>query len=115
MTNQPNEYIPREPLIQLDIGKTVAEGSLPTLAIRGWWVLDGSKASKYHLVLGKCGREIVGAYRPLSNSWRREGRRWGFIPVRADDVWDDYVGKTVPEEYYGGQNPVRYVLPYPIT
>ena len=39
--------------------------------------------------------------------------RWGFTPVRADDVWDDYVGKSIPDQYYVGSNPVRYVPPHP--
>ena len=114
MPQQTTEYVPKEPLIQLDIGDHVSYGSTPIEAIRGWWVLNGPKASAYHLVLGKSGREIVGAYRPKSGSWeQRQDRRWGFEPIAADDVWDDYVGKSVPDEYYGSQNPVRYVAPHP--
>ena len=113
MPQQTAEYVPKEPLIQFDIGDRVSSGWTPIQAIRGWWVLNGSKASAYHLVLGKSGREIVGAYRPRAGSWeQREDRRWGFEPIPAEDVWDDYVGKRVPDEYYRGQNPVRYVPPH---
>ena len=114
MSEPPNDYVPTEPLIQLDIGDRVSSGCKPIDAIRGWWVLNGSKASAYDLVLGKSGREIVGAYRPKTGSWtRRKDRRWGVDPIPAEDVWDDYVGKAVPDEYYGSQNPVRYVAPHP--
>ena len=112
MTGRVHEYVAKEPLIQFDVGRAVADGMSPPDAVRGWWSLNGSRASKYHLVLGKSGREIVGAYRPVSDSWRKVEGRWGFTAVRAEDVWDDYVGKSVPDEHYGGQNPVRYVPPH---
>ena len=112
MSEQSNDYVPKEPLIQFEIGKALETGKPPIEAIRGWWSLNGSRASRYHLVLGKSGREIVGAFRPLSNSWWEAAGKWGFTPVRAEDVWDDYVGKTVPDRLIGGQNPVRYVPPH---
>ena len=113
MTGQADEYVAKEPLIQFEIGKAMETGKPPIEAIHGWWSLSGSRASRYHLVLGKSGREIVGAFRPVSNSWREVEGKWGFTPVRAEDVWDEYVGKAVPDEYIGGQNPVRYVPPHP--
>lgn len=112
MQDQANEYVAKEPLIQFEIGKAMETGKPPIEAIRGSWVLDGNRASKYHLVLAKRGQKIVGAFRPVANSWKRLDRRWDFTPVRADDVWEDYVGKQVPSEYIGGQNPVRYVPPH---
>ena len=113
MTGQSEEYVAKEPLIQLEIGKALETGKPPVEAIRGSWVLDGIKASRYHLVLAIRGREIVAAFRPVANSWKRHDRRWDFTPVRAVDVWNDYVGKSVPDEYFGSQNPVRYVPPHP--
>ena len=35
--------------------------------------------------------------------------RFGFEGDRADDVWDNYVGKRVPERFLGSQNPLRYL------
>ena len=109
-----NDYVPKEPLIQFDVYKAMAAGDPAESAVKGMWSLNGARASKYHLVLAKRGRRIVGAFRPVSGSWfkDKEGVRWGFRPVAAIDVWDDYVGKRVPDEYYGGQNPVRYVPPH---
>lgn len=114
MPKQPNDYIPKEPLIQLDVYKAMEHGKPPASAVSGMWSLNGARSSKYHLVLAKRGRSIVGAFRPLSGSWYEDkaSGRWGFTPIRAEDVWDDYVGKRVPDEYYGGQNPVRYVPPH---
>ena len=56
---------------------------------------------------------MVCAFRPKADSWVEEEGKWGFTPVRADDVWDDYVGKSIPDQYYVGSNPVRYVPPHP--
>ncbi len=113
MSEQFNDYVPKEPLLQLDVGRAMEADKPPESAIGGMWSLNGIRASKYHLVLAKFGRKIVGAFRPLSGSWYEEKGRWGFTPIRAEDVWHDYVGKTVPDDYYGGQNPVRYVSPQP--
>ncbi len=112
MPRHTDEYVAKEPLIQLDIGVRVSEGWMTIDAIRDWWRLDVYKARTYHLVLGKVGRKIVGAYRPKPGSWtQREDGRWGFEPIIAADVWNDYVGKSVPDEYYGSRNPVRYIPP----
>ena len=60
MTGHPDEYIPKEPLIQFDIGVALAGGAPLESAIRGWWVLDGMKALRYHLGLeNRDGRSSV--------------------------------------------------------
>ena len=96
-------------------------------AVRCAWRLNSTKANDYGLVLAHANGLVVGAYRP-STEWipaTREnfpGRlgedfiepetgsptRWGFVGDPANDVWHQYVGKRVPDEYKGAQNPVRY-------
>ena len=104
------EFVAKEPLILFEIGKALSEGRVLPEAVEGWWVLNPNRAENYRLVLGKASGEVVCAYRPLPGSWhQRDDGRWGFTSIRADDVWDDYVGKAVPDRYRGGQNPVRYI------
>ena len=89
MSEQSIDYVPKEPLLQLDVGRAMETGKSPDSAVNGMWSLNGQRAVKYHLVLAKRRRRIVGAYRPLSGSWYEEKGRWGFTPIRAEDVWDD--------------------------
>ena len=113
MSEQSDDYVPTEPLLQLDVGRATEAGEVPESAVSGMWSLNGPRAVKYRLVLAKRGRSIVGAYRPLSGSWHEYEGRWGFTPSRAEDVWNDYVGRSVPDDFFGGQNPVGYVPPHP--
>lgn len=111
-----------EPLILISIGVYFnREGYSVYEAVRGVWKLDVTRAEKHHLVLARHKGLVVGAYRP--DAWLEatpenfprmeveEPGRWGFRGKRADDVWDDYVGKRVPDRFLkkGAANPVRYV------
>ena len=95
------EFVAKEPLILFEIGSALSQDRVLPEAIEGWWEnINPSNAEKRPLVLGKASGKIVGAYRQVPGSWRpRHDGRWGFDSVRADDVWDDYVGKTVPSRY----------------
>ncbi len=100
----------KEPLILFHVDKAIEEGRDKQNAVEGWWRVNPQRASRYNLVLAKESNVIIGAYRPIPDSWCQRGdSRWGFKSERADDVWDEYVGKSVPEEYRGSQNPVRYL------
>ena len=106
-----NRFEVNEPLILFRVGKALAEGRSEQDAVRGWWKIDATKASQYHLVLGKSSNRIVGAFRPIPGSWhRRIDGRWGFECVPAEDVWDDYVGKVVPDGYRN-RAPFQYLAP----
>ena len=95
------EFVAKEPLILFEIRKALSEGRVLPEAIEGWWEnINPSNAEKRPLVLGKASGKIVCAYRQVPGSWHpRHDGRWGFDSVPADDVWDDYVGKTVPRRY----------------
>ena len=102
-------------------------------AVRCAWPVNRDRAEKYKLVLAHMGGLVRGAYRP-TGKWLpatpenfpglvKEGdfinpltnmpTRWGFIGETADDVWDQYVGKSVPERYRkrGARAPFRYCHP----
>ena len=99
----------KEPLILFHVDRAIAEGRDNKNAVEGWWRIDPERAKRYHLVLAKKSNVIIGAYRPKPESWcQREDGRWGFKSECAIDVWEDYVGKVVPEQYRR-QNPVRYL------
>ncbi len=112
----------REPLMLISIGVFFnREGLSVYEAVRQVWKVDPNRAKRHHLVLARHQALVVGAYRP--DEWleatpehfpRLEAKvpeRWGFRGKRADDVWDDYVGKRVPDRFLrkGAANPVRYV------
>ena len=104
------QFAVKEPLILFHVDTAIAEGRDTQNAVEGWWRIDPKRTSRYNLVLAKESNVIIGAYRPIPGSWRQRGDgRWGFKSERADGVWDEYVGKAVPEEYRGMQNPVRYL------
>ncbi len=106
------EFVVKEPLILFEIGKALSEGRVLPEAVQGWWKdINPSNAEKRQLVLGKASGKIVCAYRQVPGSWRqRHDRRWGVDSVRADDVWEDYVGKTVPRRYIN-QRTFQYLEP----
>jgi len=102
---------PHEPLILFHVGTALAEGRDIKDAVQGWWKINHVRASTYDLVLAKSSNRIVGAFRPSPGSWhQRDDGRWGFASVYAYDVWDDYVGKTVPKRYRN-QAPFQYLEP----
>ena len=93
-------FAAKEPLILFEIGKALSEGRDCQDAVQSAWKIDLKRAREYRLVLGKAAGRIVCAYRPVEGSWhRRHDGRWCFASVRADDVWNDYVGQTVPDKY----------------
>lgn len=95
------EFVAKEPLILFEIGGALSEGRVLPEAVQGWWKnIVPSNAEQRPLVLGKSSGKIVCAYRQIPGSWhQRNDGRWGFDSVRADDVWEDYVGKAVPRRY----------------
>ena len=100
-----------EPLILFHVDRAIDEGRSRQDAVEGRWRIDPNRAKKYDLVLAKRANVIIGAYRPHPDSWRPCGDgRWCFDSEIALDVWDQYVGKTVPIKLRG-QNPVRYCCP----
>ncbi len=107
----------REPLLLISIGVLFkAEGMDVYDAVRRWWRLDIKRAQRLNLVLARYKAMVVGAYRPIRDKWEqcKEGElagKWEFHGKRAEDVWNDYVGKKVPERFLpkkGAANPVRY-------
>ena len=111
-----------EPLILISIGRLFNREEFSVYeAVRAVWKLDRNRAAKYNLVLARHQALVVGAYRPdkwleaTSDNFPRlesdEPGRWGFEGSRAGDVWDDYVGKRVPDKFLvqGAANPIRYV------
>lgn len=102
----------KEPLIIFHVDRAIAEGRDKKNAVECWWRINRDRAARYHLVLAKKSNVIIGAYRPIPGSWcPRDDGRWGFKSECAVDVWDEYVGKVVPEQYRGLQNPVRFLAP----
>lgn len=102
----------KEPLILFHVDRAIAEGRDEQNAVEGWWRISRARVDGYHLVLAKKSNVIIGAYRPIPGSWcQRKDGRWGFKSTPAVDVWDEYVGKAVPEEHRGLQSPFLYLSP----
>ncbi len=112
----------RERLILISIGVFFGREEYSVYeAVRAVWKLDVTRAGNYKLVLARHKALVVGAYRPdrwleatPDNFPRLEAEvpgRWGFEGKPAEDVWDDYVGKRVPDRFLkkGAANPVRYI------
>ena len=112
-----------ERLMLVSVSQNYREGTDAYEAARYAWRVKREKVEKHCLVLACCHGVVVGAYRP--DKWLpatrenfpdkdfdtdRDQGRWGFAGHEADDVWDCYVGKRVPEHcrLYG---PVRYCEP----
>ena len=108
----------------ISIGVTHDQLDDPYDAVRFAWRVNQSRAEQYKLVLARVRGKVVGAYRPLKwlpathenfsdlMSRRDIGEaqgRLGFVGDRADDVWDHYVGKRVPERFPRTQNAIRYL------
>ena len=117
----------KESLILIYVGRTIHLNDDPYNAVRCAWKINGNKANGYKLVLAHANGKVVGAYRPNAhwipatqenfpgligedfiNPETGNPTRWGFAGYRAEDVWNQYVGKRVPDEYKGAQNPIRY-------
>ena len=117
------EFQVREPLMLIYIGRYQHLRDDPYESVRLAWKVNVEKARQYGLVLAHANGLVVGAYRP--SKWTPATQenfphrldediptRWGFTGESAEtEVWSLYVGKRVPEQYRGGQNPVRYCAP----
>ena len=114
------EFVVRENLIMISIGQLYHQRGAYE-AVRGSWKMNRKRAENHgQLVLARYRKVIVGAYRPkewLSGMDERlpdqiKGR-CGFVGEKATDVWDEYVGKRVPEQYLkrGARIAYRYLYP----
>ena len=127
------EFSVEAPLILIYIGRHLNSWGDPYEAVRCAWKINVERARRRSLVLAHANGLVVGAFRP--SEWlpaTREnfpsrfgefeedfvdpstGRptRWGFIGEPAEqDIWNLYVGKRVPQQYRGKQNPVQYCAP----
>lgn len=110
MVSESSFFTANNPLILFHVAKALFEGRTVDDAVKRCWKIDKSRASKYSLVVAKDSNHLVGVFRIVPGSWRPCGNgRWEFECLRADDLWDEYVGKLVPEEFRGIRNPVRYL------
>ena len=124
------EFWVRERLMLIFIGRYLHRTDDPYESVRCAWKLNVERAQGYRLVLAHANGIVVGAYRPsewlpatqenFPNRFDEDsinpetGRptRWGFIGEAAKpDVRSLYVGKRVPEQYRGKQNPIQYCAP----
>ena len=119
------EFEVKEDLILISIGIYYYLRDNPYDAVRYVWRLNENRAKKIKLVLARLRGMVVGAYRP--DKWLRGTREnfpdlanryddfeelpelLGFVGKPAEDVWNDYVGKRVPERFPRGQNAIRYL------
>ncbi len=116
-----------ESLILIYVGRYLHRHDNPYHAVRCAWKINRNRANGYKLVLAHASGKVVGAYRPTAewipatqenfpgligedfiNPVTGSATRWGFAGHRAEDVWNQYVGKRVPDEYKGAQSPIRY-------
>ena len=121
------EFHVKEPLMLIFVGRDLRHWGDHYESVRCAWKVNVERAQRYRLVLAHANGLVVGAYRPSKwlpatqeNFPNRLGEdfinpktsrptRWGFIGESAKpDVWSLYVGKRVPEQYRGKQNPVQY-------
>lgn len=124
------EFQVKEPLMLIYIGRYLHLRDDPYEAVRLAWKVNVEKAQQYGLVLAHANGLVVGAYRPskwmpatqenfphrldedFKDPLTGKPTRWGFTGESAKaELWSLYVGKRVPEQYRGSQNPVRYCDP----
>ena len=122
------EFEVMEPLMLIYIGRDLDHWYGDSYqAVRCAWKVNVERAQRYHLVLAHANGLVAGAYRPSKwlpatrenfpnrlgedfiNPMTGRPTRWGFIgESAAQDDWGLYVGKRVPQQYRGRQNPVQY-------
>ena len=119
------EFQVKEDLILISIGVYYYLRDDPYDAVRYAWKVNRNRVEQHKLVLARLRGLVVGAYRPtkwlpatrenfpdLANRYDDFGEEphlLGFVGGRAEDVWDDYVGKRVPERFPRFQNAIRYL------
>ena len=121
------EFEVKEPLLLISIGIYYYLRHDPYDAVRYAWKVNLSRVRQYKLVLARLRGLVVGAYRPTEwlpatrenfpglagryNDFVEEPHRYGFEGNPAEDVWDYYVRKRVPERFPRTQNAIRYLTP----
>ena len=123
------EFEVKENLMLIYIGRYLHITGDPYESVRRAWKVDAERARTFRLVLANSNGLVIGAYRPSDwipaskenfpsldeveiNPKTGNPARWGFYGKPAEDeVWKLYVGKRVPEQYRGKQNPVQYCRP----
>ena len=121
------EFEIKEPLLLISIGVYYYLRDDPYDAVRYAWKVNLSRVRQYKLVLARLRGLVVGAYRPTEwlpgtrenfpdlagryNDFVEEPHRYGFEGSPAEDVWDIYVRKRVPERFPRTQNAIRYLTP----
>ena len=123
------EFVVRESLLLIFIGRYLHVTGDPYDSVRCHWRVNVDRA-RGRLVLAQADGKVVGAYRPSKwipatranfpgrvdedfvNPLTDKPTRWGFVgEPAANEVWSLYVGKRVPDQYRGSQNPVQYCEP----
>ena len=123
------EFVVRESLLLIFIGRYLHVKGDPYDSVRCHWRVNVDRA-RGRLVLAQADGKVVGAYRPSKwipatranfpgrvdeafvNPLTDKPTRWGFVGEPAEnEVWSLYVGKRVPDQYRGSQNPVQYCEP----
>ena len=123
------EFEVKENLMLIYIGRYLHITGDPYESVRRAWKVDAERARTFRLVLANSNGLVIGAYRPSDwipaskenfpsldeveiNPKTGNPARWGFYgKPDEDEVWKLYVGKPVPEQYRGKQNPVQYCRP----
>ena len=120
------EFQVQEDLMLISIGVFYYRKDTAYDAVRYAWKVNRQRAEQHNLVLARLRGLVVGAYRPakwlpatFENFSDLAGRYddfdelpdyLGFVGEPAD-VWDDYVGKRVPERFLGGRIAFRHLKP----
>ena len=118
------EFQVKEDLMLISIGVYYYKRNDPYDAVRYAWKVNRRRAERHNLVLARLRGLVVGAYRPtewlpgMCENFPDLAGRYddfdalpdyvGFVGEPAD-VWDDYVGKRVPERFPRTQNAIRYL------
>ena len=118
------EFEVNEDLMLISIGVYYYRRDNPYDAVRYAWKINQSRAEQHNLVLARVRELVVGAYRPekwlpatlenfsdLANHYEDHAEAPGYLGFVGEpaDVWDDYVGRRVPERFPRTQNAIRYL------
>ena len=80
--------------------------------VRGNWIV-GEKRNKANYVFAVNYGVIIGVYKNVE--WKKseeQPNRWRFTADKAEDIWDRYVDKIIPDDYRkkGTANPIQYTF-----